>query len=172
MQSPELSDAQRGLLLLLGKQQAAAGDKGRLRWHSAWRMRWRPSARPCPTLRAETTLQTADGWLTLDEPELARASLDMVEVLARQRVSAGPQRADLFSRLATVYLRLDDPRRARELRDLASNLPPRTARAAAAGPGAGRVGRACRYLKSSRQPWRHGGPRSTVWSMACWPGVF
>mgnify|MGYP003603760897 CR=1 FL=1 len=128
VQSPELSDAQRaGLLLLLGKQQAAAGDKGpaSLAFRLAHEVAALSPALP-DIARAETTLQTADGWLTLDEPELARASLDMVEVLARDSVYLlDPQRADLFSRLATVYLRLDDPRRARELRDLASNLPPR-----------------------------------------------
>lgn len=128
VQTPELSDAQRaGLLLLLGKRQAAAGEKGPA--SLAFRLAHEVAALS-PTLpdiaRAETALQAADGWLAIDEPDLARASLDMVETLARHSVFLlDPQRADLFSRLATAYLKLDDPNKARELRDLASNLPPR-----------------------------------------------
>lgn len=128
VQSPELNDAQRaGLLLLLGKRQAAAGEKGPA--SLAFRLAHEVAALS-PTLpdiaRAETALQAADGWLEVDQPDLARASLDMVEVLARDSVFLlDPQRADLFSRLAAVYLKLEDPAKARTLRDLASNLPPR-----------------------------------------------
>lgn len=128
VQSPELNDAQRaGLLLLLGKRQAAAGEKEPA--SLAFRLAHEVAALS-PTLpdiaRAETALQAADGWLEVGQPDLARASLDMVEVLARDSVFLlDPQRADLFSRLASVYLKLDDPAKARTLRDLASSLPPR-----------------------------------------------